>query len=97
MVHPERAEPVVPILQPECAHVPTCSVNSPCPDSANEAALTLVRGIPKDQALGLRLIAFARAAAAIHVADSTSPARLESDPAQFSRTQAASLARQVRP
>lgn len=55
-------------------------------DSAAAIAARLVNNLPADQALGLRLIALARAAAAVHMGASLTP-----DPR---RSQAAGLLRE---
>lgn len=68
------------------------------------AASALTRGIPRDQALGIRLIALARAAAAAHMAEGTlfpprpsqtahtgASAQFEQDREQLLRSQAAGL------
>lgn len=61
-------------------------------ESAVEAAAArLVTGLPMDQALGLRLMALARAAAAMHAA--SAPAHDAAAGVDPERTQAAALAR----
>jgi len=56
-------------------------------DSAAEIAGRLVGQLPADQALGLRLIALARAAAAVHMASIGTP--------DLRRSQAAALLREA--
>lgn len=58
-------------------------------DLAGDAAAGLVAHMPRDQALGLRLIALARAAAAAHMAEAVYP---YADAPPIGTTQAARLA-----
>ena len=60
------------------------------------AAESLVGGLPRDQALGLRLIALARTAAAMHMSELAAGQPPSPEAAALSATQAAGLAREVR-
>ena len=77
--------------------MPTRSVHYHRPPAAPEATINLVGGLPKDQALGLRLIAFARAAAAMHMAESAMLSADRIETVSLAGTQAADLVREMRP
>lgn len=54
--------------------------------SSSDALSALIAGLPRDQALGLRLIGLARAAAACHLAEATFPPFPPSTPSTTSTT-----------
>ncbi|MBY0261523.1 MAG: hypothetical protein K2Q20_04230 [Phycisphaerales bacterium] len=47
--------------------IPTQATDHPFTDAQVDAAASLLRHIPRDQALGLRLLALAQACAAVHM------------------------------
>lgn len=71
--------------------MPTLSPTTQSTQTAADAARSLVAGQPHDQALGLRLIALAQAAAGVHMAQT-----IQSTMSDLGSSQAARLVREAR-
>jgi hypothetical protein len=77
------------VLIEQDAQVPHSPLARECAvPAADLVAARLVGHLPADQALGLRLIAMARAAAAVHLAASATPDLRSSQAASLIRTMA---------
>lgn len=67
------------------------------PQTVEACASRLLADLPHDQAIGLRLIALARAAAAVHLAQQSAPDRHDPLETPLDHSQASNLLRLFRP